>query len=81
MILAACLDMLKVPTTLILRTLSISSDERTPFEVTIIPTEMIPAQLTTAPILPNFLIVKSKSLITFSSLLTSVLKNSHPESY
>jgi hypothetical protein len=58
--------MLKVPTTLIFKTLSIYSEETTPFDVTMIPTEMIPAQFTTAPILPNFLRANSKSLMTFS---------------
>lgn len=57
MILAACLDTLKVPTTLILSTFNIYSEETTPFDDTIIPTEIIPAQLMTAPILPNFLSV------------------------
>lgn len=54
MILAACLDTLKVPTTLILSTFNIYSEETTPFDDTIIPTEIMPAQLMTAPILPNF---------------------------
>jgi len=46
--------MLNVPTTLILRTFNIYSEETTPFDDTIMPTEMMPAQLITAPILPNF---------------------------
>jgi hypothetical protein len=55
--LAACLETLRVPITLIFNTLSIYSDETTPFDEITIPIVTIPAQLTTALIFPNFLIV------------------------